>query len=78
MKLKLFIIISLGILSFLYNFKSGFYEFFHNSNYQLLMYSYLGVNCDDSYLGIIFDFLISFFFNINLKNVNSFFRFLGG
>jgi len=79
MKLKLFMIIALGITSFCYNIiNSDFLKFIQTIDYSLLIYSHIGYKSSDSYFGMIFDLLISLFFNINIRDINSFFKIFGG
>ena len=78
-KLKFFIIILLGIISFSYNLINGDLINFHNQvDYNSLISGHIGIKGNDNYLGIIADYLISILFNINIKDISSFFKMFGG
>lgn len=79
MKIKLLIIFGLGILSIYYNIKnSNAVECFKSIDYNTLIYSHIGVNTNDSYVGVLLDVLIFVFFFINVKDINTFFKIFGG
>lgn len=78
-RLKFLIIIILGIVSFVYNFKNGGLIDLHKQvDYYSLIGSHIGIAGNDYYLGIIMDYLISILFNINIKDISSFFKMFGG
>lgn len=79
MKIKFVLIITLGIVSFVYNFLNGdLIELFRQTDFSTLIQTHLGLKGQDNYIGILFDYLISILFNINLKDITSFFRIFGG
>ena len=79
MKIKLLIIIFLAIVSFIYNFlNKDLIRLFSEADFSTLIQTQIGLKGQDNYIGIIFDYLISILFNINIKDINSFFRIFGG
>lgn len=79
MKAKCFIIITIGIISFVYNFVNGdLIIFVQQINFQAIANSHLGIVGEDGYFGMLFDLILSFSFNLNIRDITSFFKILGG
>lgn len=63
----------------MYNFINGDLIDLHKQvDYYSLIGSHIGIKGNDQYLGIFADYLISILFNINIKDINSFFKMFGG
>lgn len=78
-KLKVSIIIVLAIISFGFVFIGGdIINLFKSTNFTSFIYSHIGYISEDNYIGIIFDYIISIAFNINIKDFSSYFKIFGG
>lgn len=78
-KLKLLIIILLALLSLIYNFINGkMFNIINDLDLLSLVSNQVGINGSDSFIGILFDCLISFLFNFNISDFDSIFKIFGG
>ena len=78
-KLKIILIIMLGLTSFIYNLTSGdLLNLFSNTSYSTFIQAHIGYKGEDNYFGLLLDYFISIIFNINIKDIASFFKMFGG
>lgn len=78
-RVKFIIVITIGIISLLYNFiNNELLLYLNNESFLKLLSGQLAINTNDNILGIFFDLLLSFLFNINLKDITTFLKMFGG
>lgn len=76
---KVLFIVLLGLFVFGYNLlNNNILGFLYKTDIIVLLQGQIMIEGHDSYIGIIFDFIISFLFNINVKDIFSLFRLFGG
>ncbi|MGI6768100.1 MAG: hypothetical protein ACOX43_03260 [Bacilli bacterium] len=76
-KIKFLIIILLGIFSVLYNFSQIGFPKFPDGVILVFLQGQIGSASEETLLGIIFDYLIKFAFNIDLNDIKTYFRIFG-
>jgi len=78
-KLKLLIILVIGSITLFYNLiNSCFIDLFKQTEVAVLFQGQISSYTRDSYIGMLFDYLIGFLFNINIKDMESCMRIFGG
>jgi len=78
-KIKILIIVFLGIVSFIYLIgNNNFSELHCQNDIIVLLQGQIPVKSSDSYFGICFDYIIAFIFNVNIRDLKSYFQMFGG
>lgn len=77
--IKLLFIALLGLFVFGYNLlNNNLLGLLYKTDIIVLLQGQIIVDGHDSYFGIIIDFIISFLFNVNIKDFASLFKLFGG
>jgi hypothetical protein len=78
-KLKITVILCLGILSFgYYIFSGNMLEIIDRTDMAVIAWQHAGYSPSDSYWGMIFDYIIGFVFNVKFDNLSTYFKIFGG
>lgn len=76
---KVLFIVLLGLFVFGYNLlNNNILGILYKTDIIVLMQGQIMIEGHDSYIGIIIDFIISFLFNINVKEISNLFKLFGG
>lgn len=78
-KLKIYIIFILCSLTLIYNLLTNcFVDLLNDMEVLIFLQGHIQTKNSDSIIGIIFDYVISILFNVNIKDLETYLRIFGG